>query len=251
MNYNQVMTGEEKINAVISLINSELSKLIRGRVISLDSSQIENIGIDLNEQAIVLEVLAQEYKCITYKTNIPFKNERDFSPTDLLDITEISMQGMNTLESVKSGYFDMREYDIEVKPEFVNLVQTIDEDNVSTTATREYAEISLDKAKRVLRISYGGLSRNLKHFKSAKNANYVFMSNLLLRPNETLDRNELGLTKQRSRVKDLPKTAGFDGPLKAIFFDIDSKHQTINFHNKKNLSSVEAEIVSSYVNSKS
>ena len=245
------MTGEEKIQALIQLINEEYQKLIKGNVIELDSPTLDRIGISLDEQETALRMLSDDYKSIEYVASSVYENEDALSPYDIRDISEIASMSLFSREQVKQSFLELMTYKITVLDNFnITVASLSDGAMITKSRDKNIAEISLNKSSKTVRISYNGVSKNLKTFKSSKKINYLFLSNLLNNPDEPLNRLLLGVSKHSTKVKDLPKTAGFTGELKNIFFDIDSKNQTLALHPKKSLTPEEAETINSFVKEK-
>lgn len=142
-------------------------------------------------------------------------------------------------------------YEVKLLENFDNILTSLTHgDELAISPDKSDAKITLNKTSKTVRLVYQGISRNLKTFKSVKNINYIFLKNLLDRPDEALDRTYLGIAKYRTKVKDLPKTAGFTGELIPIFFDVDTKNQKLTLHPKKHLTQEEAETISSFVKKK-
>lgn len=83
-------TGKEKINAAFELIKQKHQSLIKGNTIRIESYELEQLKIPLLEQSQVLEVLADDLKCIKYSAEPLFKTEDDIDPQTRVDIMEAS-----------------------------------------------------------------------------------------------------------------------------------------------------------------
>jgi hypothetical protein len=245
------MTGEEKLQAVIDVIKKAHEELIRGDTVEISSGELERTGMPLNEQSLALDVLANEYKCIEYTTSRVFGSEDDLSPYDLRDIAEISQMNGLSEKHIKQQFLELMTYEIKVLENFDSILTSLARgDKFVVVADKSVAQITLNRASKTARLTYQGISCDLKTFKSVKNINYIFLKNLLDSPDEALDRNFLGVSKYRTRVKDLPKTAGFTGELIPIFFDVDTKNQKLTLHPKKSLTPEERETINFFVKKK-
>lgn len=84
------MTGEEKIQALIGLVNNAYQSLVRGNIIELHSADMEKAGLKLDEQALALDVLANEYNCITFTSRKVYESYDDIEPHELGELAEIA-----------------------------------------------------------------------------------------------------------------------------------------------------------------
>jgi hypothetical protein len=134
---------------------------------------------------------------------------------------------------------------LDVQPSDAAKLATAD----SLQAPKVEQKVKLSMSGKVLRIMYNGTTRNIMTFKSVNNANYKACRALYERPDEPLTKQQMDLKKTSTQVKDMPKTMGFKGELKNVFFSTDTKNQTITLHPTKSLTPDETAIVSAYVNS--
>lgn len=105
------------------------------------------------------------------------------------------------------------------------------------------AKLSLSPATKTIRLTALGRTVNIKKFNSKLSANYKAFKRPNLRANEALTKKDMGIPPRGTAVKDIPKTMGFNGKLKNIFFTTDSKNQTLMLHPEKILKGSEAEII--------
>lgn len=124
----------------------------------------------------------------------------------------------------------------EIKPEEPQLTQSFS------------AKLSLNSATKTIRLTALGKTVDVKKF-GRQADNYIMLTNLYRHPNEALTRKGMGVLPKGSLVKDIPKTMGFSGEMKSIFFTVDSKLQTLTLHPEKVLTPDEAEIIQAFVNS--
>ncbi len=115
--------------------------------------------------------------------------------------------------------------------------------------TDNIAKVSLNSATRTIRLTVAGTTKNVHKFRSKQDANYIIFKNLTLYPDRAMTKKDLGVPRILSPLKDIPKTMGFKGELKSIFFTIDTKDKTLTLHPNKLLTNDELEILSHYVNS--
>jgi hypothetical protein len=142
----------------------------------------------------------------------------------------------------------------ELKNALTSMVDSNDADgkeNIDQVYAGKEAKLSLNSSTKTIRLTYDRKTRNVHVFRSKLDANYVMFKNLYLRPDQALDKNGMGAPRAVSPVKDLPKTMGFIGDLKGIFFTIDTKNKTLKLHPEKLLTPDEAETLDQFVNSKS
>lgn len=105
------------------------------------------------------------------------------------------------------------------------------------------ARLSLNSATKTIRLTALGKTVDIKRFNSKASANYRAFKQLSLRANEALSKKDMGVPPNGTAVKDIPKTMGFNGKLKNIFFTTDSKKQTLILHPEKILKGSEAETI--------
>jgi len=243
------MTGEEKLHALLLLIHKEYKKLLTGDMIELESSILEKTGIELKEQSTALEILKNNYRCIEYKAVPVFANESELSPYDIRDIAEISMLNGLSQEYIKQSFLDLTTYKITVFDNIESIVNSLDRGaEIVNSRNKSIAKITFNKNSKTIRLTFDGLTRDIKQIGDNSVNGLTLIKNLLLYPNEPRTRQELGLDRSLTVLKDWPKTLGFSGKLKNIFFDIDSKNKTITFYPEKLLTPDEAEIVKAFVN---
>jgi hypothetical protein len=121
---NGVMTGKEKIQAVVEDINNKYQGLVTGNTVLLYSGNLEERGLHLHEQQQVLDILANDKKVIKYTAKNEYNSRADIHPRDQIDILEVSMD-----EAEANDMFDrlleQQQYQIEVLPTFVKLADEL------------------------------------------------------------------------------------------------------------------------------
>jgi hypothetical protein len=86
------MTGKEKLNLVINLIDDEVKSLVSGYTIYLKSEKLSAYGLDLELQKLLLDLLADTDRCITYTVKPTFASAKSIPPTLVSDIYEAVTQ---------------------------------------------------------------------------------------------------------------------------------------------------------------
>lgn len=88
---NGVMTGKEKVQAVVEDINNAYQGLVTGNIVMLHSGSLEQRGLQLHEQKQVLDILANDKKVIKYIAKDEYESRADIHPRDQVDIHEVAM----------------------------------------------------------------------------------------------------------------------------------------------------------------
>lgn len=121
---NGVMTGKEKIQAVVEDINNKYQGLVAGNTILLYSGNLEERGLHLHEQQQVLDILANDKKAIKYSAKNEYDSRADIHPRDQVDILEVSMD-----EAEANDMFDrlleQQQYQVQVLPSFAALADEL------------------------------------------------------------------------------------------------------------------------------
>jgi hypothetical protein len=121
---NGIMTGKEKIQAIVEEINNKYQGLVTGNVILLHSGNLEERGLQLHEQTQVLDILANDKKAIKYTAKNEYKSRADIHPRDQVDIHEVAMD-----EAEASDMFDrlleQQQYQVQVLPTFEALANEL------------------------------------------------------------------------------------------------------------------------------
>ena len=121
---NGVMTGKEKIQAVVEDINNKYQGLVAGNSVLLHSGNLEERGLQLHEQQQVLDILAKDKKVIKYIAKSEYESRADIHPRDQVDILEVSMD-----EAEANDMFDklleQQQYQVEVLPTFAKLADEL------------------------------------------------------------------------------------------------------------------------------
>lgn len=120
---------------------------------------------------------------------------------------------------------------------------------VSEAIETAFAKLSFNISTKTIRLTVFNKTVDVKRFNSKSSANYKIFAYLYNHPNEAFGRKELGLGLRGTVVKDIPKTMGFNGSLKNIFFTLNTKEQTLMLHPEKTLTKQEIEILKDVVNS--
>lgn len=121
---NGIMTGKEKIQAIVEEINNKYQGLVTGNVVVLHSGNLEERGLQLHEQKQVLDILANDKKTIKYTAKNEYESRADIHPRDQVDIHEVSMD-----EAEANDMFDklleQQQYQVEVLPTFAKLADEL------------------------------------------------------------------------------------------------------------------------------
>lgn len=121
---NGVMTGKEKIQAVIEDINDKYQGLVTGNTVLLHSGNLQERGLQLHEQKQVLDILMQDKKVIKYTAKNEYKDRSEIHPRDQVDIHEVAMDEMHADEMFDDLLAQLR-YSIEVLPTFAKLADEL------------------------------------------------------------------------------------------------------------------------------
>ncbi len=121
---NGIMTGKEKIQAIIEEINNKYQGLVTGNTVLLHSGNLEDRGLQLHEQKQVLDILASDKKVIKYTAKNEYESRADIHPRDQVDIHEVSMD-----EAEATDMFDklleQQQYQVQVLPTFAALADEL------------------------------------------------------------------------------------------------------------------------------
>lgn len=138
----KTMTGEEKIQALIGLVDKAYQSLVRGNIIELHSADMKNTGLNLEEQAQALGVLANEYGCITFTSRKVFESYYDIGPYEMLDIVEIADMAGVSQEGLIEDALAERIYTVTILAAFENIVHKT-EKSQQNSAEKEITPESL------------------------------------------------------------------------------------------------------------
>lgn len=117
---NGVMTGKEKIQAVVEEINNKYQGLVTGNTVLLRSGHLEERGLQLHEQNQVLDILANDKKVIKYTAKNEYDSRADIHPRDQVDILEVSMDEADA-NDMFDKLLEQQQYQVEVLPTFTAL----------------------------------------------------------------------------------------------------------------------------------
>jgi hypothetical protein len=121
---NGVMTGKEKVQAVIEEINNKHQGLVTGNTVLLHSGNLEERGLQMHEQKQVLDILANDKKVIKYTAKNEYDDRASIHPRDQVDILEVSLD-----EAEANDMFDklleQQQYQVEVLPTFTKLADEL------------------------------------------------------------------------------------------------------------------------------
>lgn len=121
---NGVMTGKEKVQAVIEAVNNAYQGLISGNIIILHSGNLEERGLQLHEQKQVLDILADDKKVIKYVAKNEYESRADIDPRDQLDIHEVAMDEADANEMFER-VLEQKSYSVEVLLAFEKLADEL------------------------------------------------------------------------------------------------------------------------------
>ena len=122
---NGVMTGQEKIQAVIEEINNKYQGLVAGNKITIHSGNLEQSGLRLDEQKQVLDILVKDKKVIKYTTKPTFESQADIPPSDQVDIYEVASDVGTTPDEMFAQMLEQLDYKVEVLSGFEALADEL------------------------------------------------------------------------------------------------------------------------------
>jgi len=150
----------------------------------------------------------------------------------------------------RSSVMDFIELEASV---YVNESQLKDLKNnlINGVAQKMYTTASITFNGKVIHLNHGGSTVRIHEFKihSKKAYMYSIFHKLYTFPDEETPIKEI-VPNCGTPAKDVPKTIGFVGELKNIFFEVDSKKNTLTFHKQRKLTAKESEILTRFVNKK-
>lgn len=121
---NGVMTGKEKIQAVVEDINNAYQGLVTGNVIVLHSGNLEQRGLQMHEQKQVLDILANNKKAIKYTAKNEYKDRAEIHPRDQVDILDGSFDELEANEMF-DRVLEQQLYTVEVLSAFAALADEL------------------------------------------------------------------------------------------------------------------------------
>jgi hypothetical protein len=121
---NGIMTGKEKIQAVIEDINNKYQGLVTGKVVVLHSGNLEERGLQLHEQTQVLDILANDKRVIKYIAKNEYESRADIYPRDQVDIHEVAMDELHA-DEMFDQLLAQQLYTVDVLPTFEALADEL------------------------------------------------------------------------------------------------------------------------------
>lgn len=121
---NGVMTGKEKIQAVVEDINNAYQGLVAGNVVVLHSGNLEQRGLQMHEQKQVLDILAKDKKVIKYTAKNEYESRADIHPRDQVDILDGSFDELEANEMF-DRVLEQQLYTVEVLSAFAALANEL------------------------------------------------------------------------------------------------------------------------------
>jgi|GEM_PF-2513485 len=121
---NGVMTGKEKLQAVIEDINDKYQGLITGNVVILHSGNLGQRGLEMHEQKQALDILTKDRKVIKYTAKNEYKDRAEIHPRDQLDVFEGSMDQLEA-DEMFDQILEQQLYTIEVLPTFTDFADEL------------------------------------------------------------------------------------------------------------------------------
>ena len=121
---NGVMTGKEKIQAVIEDINDKYQGLVTGNTVVLHSGNLGQRGLEMREQKQVLDILAEDKKVIKYTARNEYKDRSEIHPRDQVDVFEGSMDQLEA-DEMFDQILEQQLYTVEVLPAFEKLADEL------------------------------------------------------------------------------------------------------------------------------
>jgi len=117
------------------------------------------------------------------------------------------------------------------------------------TVQKMYTSASISFNGKVIKLNYADSILNIWEFKNQ--GSNAFMHSIFLKlfknPDEPISPKDVD-QRIATKVKDFPKTVGFSGILKKLFFEVNSKEQTLTLHTKQTLTPEQAEMLTKHVN---
>ena len=228
--------------------------------------ELENIQTFINE---LTHKNRQELK----ETVAKLANELDFSNDGYVELHPKSFDEREVVDkhltflrklgvvrdfgpTIKSNYPDDKlvAYKVALRELMVKQLQSLLSDSDAPTETppiKNGGVAELHFSQKKLRLTYGGVTCDVKKYASTKNYAHAIIDTLIKNPDFWQDKKSIrGISSMDSKLKDWPKLIGLGGKLKDVFLSVDTKNQRIKLHNKKSLTPDEAEIVNAYVKSK-
>ena len=122
---NGIMTGKEKIQAVVEEINNKYQGLVTGNIVTVYSGNLEAKDIKLAEQKQILDILANDKKVIKYTSKNTFESQADIPSQDQADIYDVASDIGRTTQEMFDELLEQQDYKIEVLPEFEDLANEL------------------------------------------------------------------------------------------------------------------------------
>jgi hypothetical protein len=244
------MTGKEKIQAVVDIINEERRRIIKGSVVEISSETLSNKGLSFEDQQQVLDLLAKDKKWIRYTFEY-FSGRKvetivDRLKPDLIRLMPVKIFTKQSEEPLIYTIEVLENYGRRNNPAAKKKTATKIAVNVADSPTHE---VSLLLKRNTLRLFVDKKpSLVVKKFKTKKANNIIAYWNLQLHKGNYLSKEDMHI-RAKSKVKDLPKTMGIKGLLADYFIDIDSKSERLRLPKEPAvLSREELESLLAYVN---
>ena len=121
---NGVMTGKEKLQAVIEDIKDKYQGLITENVVILHSGNLGQRGLEMHEQKQALDILTKDRKVIKYTAKNEYKDRAEIHPRDQLDVFEGSMDQLEA-DEMFDQILEQQLYTIEVLPTFTDFADEL------------------------------------------------------------------------------------------------------------------------------
>jgi hypothetical protein len=118
MSFDLKLTGKDKIQVVINMIDDEYQGLVSGNTVTLYSGNIKSKGIKLKEQKQILDLLENDKKVIKYTAKKSFDSVADIPPQDQVDIYDIASDIGKTSDEMFDEMLEQLDYKIEVLDAF-------------------------------------------------------------------------------------------------------------------------------------
>lgn len=118
MSFDLKLTGKDKIQVVINMIDDEYQGLVSGNTVTLYSGNIEAKGIKLKEQKQILDLLENDKKVIKYTAKKSFDSVADIPTQDQVDIYDIAPDIGRSTDEMFDEILEQLDYKIEVLDAF-------------------------------------------------------------------------------------------------------------------------------------
>jgi len=148
-------SGKAKVKATIELISEKHQSLIKGESVTIESYELEKLGLSPVEKIQALEVLADDYKCIRFIPKPKYDSEDDIDPRTRVDIIEASSFSALSEQQILDEVLAEQVYTVEVFPN----LQQVHDNILSDELSENFAPVNYDDEH--AKATYKGQSQKL------------------------------------------------------------------------------------------